>query len=64
MNRGEIRKVQKLDGSYIWIENRNGWYHQFKSHLDALFGIDSPSLTYKYTNNELKRAFNTKFLDH
>lgn len=64
MKRGEIRRIQKWDGTYIWVENRDGFYHPFESHLKSLLGIDSPSLIYKYTNMELKQAFETQFLTH
>ena len=61
--KGEIRKILVWNGSYIWIEKRSDTgYVAYESYPKALLGIASPHLMFRYSREDLKQAFETKFM--
>lgn len=64
MLRGRIKKVQRWNGEYIWIENRDGYFVAYKSYPKAILGCASPSSMDEFDQETLKQAFESEFLNH
>lgn len=62
--RDNIRDVLVWGGGHIWVFERDGKYYPCETNFHAILRIVSPSLNFRYSQAELKQAFQTGFLNH
>lgn len=62
--KGQIKKVLRWNGDYVWIEKRDDKYIPYESHMKSLLGIAAPSLIARYDQETLKQAFESGFLNY